>query len=142
MKRFLCCLICLLLMTSVNVAALADTLEEPHADPNTLILPVNHELPLTEEPVTVSVLFPRSNGHPDDLNDNWYVNNLAEKTGIRLEIIPVEESGWTEKKNLVLASGDYSEIFMGGLTWDDALVYGEPVSYTHLIPPSLRPKAA
>ena len=125
MKRILCCLLCLLLVCAAVPSAIAGMADEPHASSNTLILPVNEKMPLTDELLEVSVLFPRSNGHPDDLNNSWYVNHLADKTGIRLNIIPVEESGWTEKKNLVLASGDYSEIFMGGLTWDDALIYGE-----------------
>lgn len=124
MKRIWCLVLCLVLTTVMVASATADTTTEPHANADTLILPVNYEMPLTDTPVTVSVLFPKLLGH-GDLNDNWYVNHLAEKTGIRLDITPVEEAGWTEKKNLVLASGDYSEIFLGGLTWNDALIYGE-----------------
>ena len=124
MKRAFFAILCLILATAMGPIALADMADEPHANADTLILPINHELPLTDTTVTIEVLFPRSNGH-GDLNDNWYVNQLEEKTGIRLEIIPVEESGWTERKNLALASGDYPDVFIAGLTWDDALIYGE-----------------
>ncbi|MBR3872866.1 MAG: extracellular solute-binding protein [Clostridia bacterium] len=122
MKRILSCILSLLVLLTGIAPALAAG--EPHANPDTLVLPINHELPLTGEPVSIEVLFPRSNGH-GDLLDNWYVNQLEEKTGIRIVPVPVEESGWTEKKNLVLASGDYTDIFMAGLTWNDALIYGE-----------------
>lgn len=122
MKRTLSLVLCIALLLSMGVRALAE--EEPHANPDTLVLPVNQELPLTDETVEVTVMFPKLISH-GDLNDNWYVNQLEEKTGIRLVITPVEEAGWTERKNLALASGDYSEIFLAGLTWNDALVYGE-----------------
>ena len=53
----------------------------------------------------------------------WYLRKLEEKTGVKLEIQPIEESGWNEKVGLLFSSGDYGDIFLFGLSINDASQY-------------------
>jgi len=46
------------------------------------------------------------------LTDNEYVNFLEEKTGIRIQIESPGSSGYMDKLNILMASGDYPDAFM------------------------------
>lgn len=85
---------------------------------------VNKEgLPIVKEPITVRVMAPKSPLH-GDFNEMWAVDKIEELTGIRLVFETVEEAGWLEKKNLVLASGEYPDMFLTHITLNDAMIYG------------------
>lgn len=80
-------------------------------------------LPIVEEPLTLSVLYPRLTQH-GDFSDMWLLNEIQKETNIWLDVIPVETSAWPEKKNLAFASGDYGDIFLSGLSLSEAAQYG------------------
>jgi len=46
------------------------------------------------------------------LTDNEYVDFLQEKTGVRIQIESPGSSGYMEKLNILMASGDYPDAFM------------------------------
>ena len=81
------------------------------------------ELPLVNEPLTLTVKFPRQPNH-GDFDNMWFLKEVAEKTGITLKVEPIEATGWTERLSLDFASGDYSDIYLGGITFNDAGIYG------------------
>ncbi|WP_105616832.1 type 2 periplasmic-binding domain-containing protein [Vallitalea okinawensis] len=76
--------------------------------------------PIVNETITLDVIF---NSHPNtiELNEMPFFQELEKKTNIKLNVETIR-SGWTEKKNLVLASGDLPDIFFGeGLKDTDLL---------------------
>jgi putative aldouronate transport system substrate-binding protein len=83
-------------------------------------------LPIVKTPITISayaILAPWI----QDLKTNDATIELEKRTGIHLDLIvvPGEGSNVNEKRNLMLASGDYPEIFMsGGFNNADILQYG------------------
>jgi putative aldouronate transport system substrate-binding protein len=80
-------------------------------------------LPLVDEPVTLTVMYPRRPEH-GNFDDMWFIKEVEKLTGITLKVIPIETTGWDEKKNLAFASGDYSDIFLLGLSYNEASKYG------------------
>lgn len=80
--------------------------------------------PIVNEPITLEVMF---NSHPNtlELNEIPFFKELEKKTNIKLKVEAIR-SGWSEKKNLVLASGSLPDIFFGeGLTDTDLLTNKE-----------------
>ena len=80
--------------------------------------------PIVNEEITVTCLFPRSANQPTDFSDMYLVRTFREKLGINLKFDLVESSAFNERKALALASGDYSDIFFGGITAEDEAMYG------------------
>ncbi|WP_274365893.1 ABC transporter substrate-binding protein [Paenibacillus thermotolerans] len=81
--------------------------------------------PIVSEKITMSAFAPQS-ANIADLNTNWFTKYLEEKTNIHLEWQLVPQDGLQEKKQLLLASGDYPDIFMqGNLTKEEQLLYGQ-----------------
>ena len=112
-------LLTLLSPTSVLAQTEAENMAALNAD---LVLPTP-QLPLVDEPLTLTVTYPRNVKH-GDFENMWYIERLAEKTGITLEIQAIEESGWDEKVGLLFSSGDYGDIFLYGLSINEASQYG------------------
>ena len=54
----------------------------------------------------------------------WFLDEVEKQTGVHLEILGIENAGWTEKMNLSFASGDLPDIFLSGLSASDAAKYG------------------
>jgi putative aldouronate transport system substrate-binding protein len=80
-------------------------------------------LPIVNEPITVTVMYPRLPDHAD-FDSMWFVEELEKRTGIRLKIEAVESAGWEEKKSLAFATGDLPDIFLTGITSNDENLYG------------------
>lgn len=80
--------------------------------------------PLVEEPIAISVMFPRSANHAEDFSDIWWTQHVAELTGITFDFTLIESDVWEERKNLAFVSGDYPEMFFTGITSSDELTYG------------------
>jgi len=83
--------------------------------------------PIVKEKITLSAFIP----HEAIVSD--YVNNdatieLEKRTNIKINFIDVPTDGVAEKKRLLLASGDYPDIFMLGesqaFTNEDVMLYG------------------
>jgi putative aldouronate transport system substrate-binding protein len=70
--------------------------------------------PIVDEEMTISVLLPR-NPLVDDYQNNDFVNYTKEKTNIFMEIDSAPAGNdFDQKKNLLLASGDYPEVIIDG----------------------------
>ncbi len=82
------------------------------------------DLPLVDEPVTLTVMYPKTANH-GDLDDCFFLKAVAEKTGITLDIQSIDSNGWDEKLALSFASGDYGDIFLAGVSFSDAAIYGQ-----------------
>ena len=80
-------------------------------------------LPITSQPVTMRVLFPRRPWH-GDFEGMWFIEELKRRTNISLEFTLVDASGWEERKHLAFASGDYPDIFLDGIQKVDDMTYG------------------
>lgn len=110
MKRLLALLlICLMIPASI----VADT-EGFHPE----------GFPIMDEEIKVTCLFPRSASQPTDFSDMWLVRRFRDLMNIDVEYDLVEKSAFNERKALVLASGDYPDIFFGGITAEDEIMYG------------------
>lgn len=80
--------------------------------------------PLVDEPIEISVMFPRNANHAEDFSKIWWTQHVAELTGITFNFDLVEESVWEERKNLAFVSDNYPEVFFTGITSADELTYG------------------
>ena len=88
--------------------------------------PEELSLPLTDEPVTLS-MFVHTRVGVDDFENNEFTKWLEEQTGIDLEFVVSPEQSVEEKRNVLLTSGDYPDIFTGTTTMKSAQIkmYGD-----------------
>ena len=68
------------------------------------------EFPITSEPITLTVWI--EGGSDKDWTDNGWLKEVEEKTNIHAEIISSSSADALEKRNLLLASGDYPDVFL------------------------------
>lgn len=81
--------------------------------------------PLVGEKQEITIVAPDT-GYILDLNTNEFTKWLEEKTNIKVTYEQIPEESFTEKKNLMLATGNYPEAFMmGGFSKADEVTYGE-----------------
>ena len=81
-------------------------------------------LPIVEEMVTISAFVAQSSWI-SDMIDNESTKELEKRTNVHLDLQVVLDEAAAEKKSLLLASGDYPEIFFsGGFNKEDQLLYG------------------
>ena len=80
--------------------------------------------PIVEEKVVISA-FVEQGAQVEDLPTNEATMAMEEKTNIHLDMVVVPTDAVTEKKQLLLASGDYPEVFMSGnFSNEDLMKYG------------------
>lgn len=77
------------------------------------------ELPITEDPVTLSYFFGFEGStlnyiQGGTMNDHQVWNWLEENTGVTMELNVVDKTQETDQFNLMIASGDYADIFPAG----------------------------
>lgn len=81
--------------------------------------------PIVDEPITMTA-FIEPMPAVEDYQDNAFTEWLAEKTNIRLEVdAPLTDAA--QRRNLLLAAGDYPEIFMAGngiFSGEEQMLYG------------------
>ncbi|MDO4291921.1 MAG: extracellular solute-binding protein [Eubacteriales bacterium] len=82
------------------------------------------DMPLVDEPITLSVLYPKETLH-GNFEDMFYMKAVQELTNIELDVQAIEKQAWTEKVGLMFASGDYGDIFLAGINFTDAAAYGQ-----------------
>ena len=93
-NRLLALVLAIMLAVCLPVFALGETTEaDDMAALNAYLVLPTPQLPLVDEPMTLTVTYPRNVKH-GDFNTMWYLRKLEEKTGVKLEIQPIEESGW------------------------------------------------
>lgn len=80
--------------------------------------------PIVDEPVTLTFVI-RKNALAGDYNAMPVVKDYEAKTNIHIEWQGIPEEGFDEKKNLLFASNDLPDAFIGGgLTPYDEMTYG------------------
>lgn len=79
-------------------------------------------LPIVDEEITVKVLYDRNTRH-GDFDNFWFIDYVAEKTGIRLEFELVESSAWKENVSLAFAGDTYPDVFMHNLSKEQIAAY-------------------
>ena len=124
LRRTLATLLALVLCLSGTALAEELTEAEQLAEKVAGIVLPTPELPLVDEPMTISVKFSKTSDH-GDLNNCFYVQAVEKLTNIKLDIQSIDSNGWDEKLALDFVSGDYSEIYLSGVTFNDAAVYGQ-----------------
>lgn len=138
MKRKMSLVLIFMLVFSVLSAASAELSEYSQQIDLSVDYPVfwqsDISFPLVEEPIEVSVMFPRGASHAEDFSDIWWTKHVAELTGITFKFTLVESSAWEERKNLAFMSGDYPEVFFTGITQADELTYGYEGKLIDLLP--------
>ena len=83
-------------------------------------------MPIVEEPVTVSLMTRRANTAPEDWDQISAVEETQSITNIEVDWGLVGEEAVTERRNLLLTSGDYPEAFYRtGVPGGDIAKYGE-----------------
>ena len=82
------------------------------------------ELPLVDEPMTITVKYPKTSNH-GDFDNCFYLKAVEKLTNIKLDVQGIDANGWDEKLALDFVSGDYSEIYLNGVSFNDAAVYGQ-----------------
>ena len=97
MKKLVSLLICVMLLTTLCSAAIAD--------------------PLTTEPVTFKIAIGRQVlDLSDNFNEKLAAQNAEADTGIHIEWVELITDSSTERVNLMLASGDMPDAFVATLT--------------------------
>lgn len=112
MKKLVSLLLSLLLMAGLASAAVAVAQEDDlgygfHATGERIV----------DDEITIHVLYDRDTRH-GDFDKMWFIDYVAEKTGIRLEFELVESAAWTERVNIAFATGDYPDVFMHNFKGD------------------------
>ena len=80
--------------------------------------------PIVDERITMTAFIPISS-LVDDWQDNDFVRYLEEKTNVFLELETAPDGAEAmQKRNLLLASGDYPEIFITGFSKSEQQFYG------------------
>lgn len=69
--------------------------------------------PVTEEPVTMSMCMLRSASSAEDPNDLWFFRYYNEATNVIWEITEIDSAAWGDMKGVMMASGDYPDVFYG-----------------------------
>ncbi|MHA7966559.1 extracellular solute-binding protein [Paenibacillus sp. CAU 1782] len=80
--------------------------------------------PIVNEKITLRVMVPQ---YPEviDFSTNEFTKWFEERTNIHIEWDPVPSANATEKLNLVLASGDLPDVFLGmGIGYNTEAMYG------------------
>lgn len=80
--------------------------------------------PIVNEPITLRVLVGNSAASPADYNDLQIIQEIEQKTGIHIEWI-MAGSGLTEKRSVMLATGDLPDIILKDVTATELVTYGE-----------------
>jgi putative aldouronate transport system substrate-binding protein len=126
MKRSMIKTLSLILGATVCSTVLFGCTSKPKEVVNTA--PTNLNLtgyPVVKEPISIKAVAQISplNG---DYNNMAMLKALNDKTGVNVTYEGIAQSNWEEKKNLILASGNIPDIFIGGgLSDTDISKYGK-----------------
>ena len=90
-------------------------------------------LPIVDEEITIKVLYDRTTQH-GDFDNYWFIDYVAELTGIRLEFELVESAAWSERLAVAFASDSYPDIFLHGLSATQIAQYASEEYLVDLAP--------
>jgi len=80
-------------------------------------------LPVVNDTIQLRIPIIKAHYH-NDINEMVTIQSLEEKTNIDVEWEQVPSESWSERKNLMFASGEYPDAFFNGLTTQDVVNYG------------------
>lgn len=127
MKKLTCLLLTLAMLLSISTA-LATTGDEGLGYG---FNPTGERI--VDDEITVKVMYQRDTRH-GDFNNFWFIDYVAEKTGIRLEFELVEKAAWGERVSIAFATDDYPDVFMNGMTTTIINKYAEEGYLVNLEP--------
>lgn len=96
MKRIVSILLAMALLLSVGSVLAESVSEYSQSIDLSVDYPVFFQkditFPLVDEPMTISVMFPRNANHAEDFSNIWWTKHVAELTGITFDFTLVEDS--------------------------------------------------
>ena len=104
-------------------AVFANGGSDDKAGPSIAVNPAG-TFPIVDEKITMTAFLPTEPAAVDDYQDNDFTRYLEEKTNIYLELETAPFTEAVQKRNLLLASGDYPEIFIMGFSKFEQRFYG------------------
>jgi putative aldouronate transport system substrate-binding protein len=116
-----------LMMLLVACSSKTETVENEDPIESTKEVAINPvgELPIVDKTMTLRMFAPQ---YPtiEDMETNTYTKWLEEQTNIHIEWDLVPNEALNDRKQLMLASGDYPEVILhGNLTPDEQMRYGK-----------------
>jgi putative aldouronate transport system substrate-binding protein len=103
------------------------------------------QLPLVDGNVTMTAFFGALNQWVTSVEyaDNIFTKRITDETGVKFEFVAAQSSEVAQKRNVLLSSGDYPEIFFGDLGTNGVQYYAaqgilaaldqyEPLSYPNI----------
>lgn len=127
MKKLTCLLLTLAMLLSISTALAATGDEGLGYGFN----PTGERI--VDDEITVKVMYQRDTRH-GDFKNYWFIDYVAEKTGIRLEFELVEKAAWSERVSIAFATDDYPDVFMNGMTTTIINKYAEEGYLVNLEP--------
>ena len=88
--------------------------------------------PIVNERISFRVAFNANPMVPADLNTQYLSQKAERITNIRIDWISIPNAGWTERKNLMLATGDLPDIWDAQLNADDLTRYGRDGTFIRM----------
>ena len=83
------------------------------------------QFPIVEEKMTITAFLSAGDTLVEDYQNNDFVRYLEQKTNIQLDLdVSPAGADAAQKRNLLLASGDYPEIFVDGFGKAESQIYG------------------
>ena len=101
---------------------LAGGAEDEEAGPGPAVNPPG-TFPIVDEKISMTA-FIAASSFVDDYQDNDFTRYIEEKTNIHLELEIAPAAEALQKRNLLMASGDYPEIFITGFSKSEQQFYG------------------
>lgn len=126
-KKLVSTFMVLVILTSMTATGCATKTPKKEAIKNTTPIAYNEQgtFPIVKEKQEINIAAPDT-GYILDLNTNDFSKWFEEKTNIKVNYEQVPEESFTEKKNLMLATGNLPDAFMmGGFTKADEVTYGQ-----------------
>ena len=127
MKKLTCLLLTLAMLLSISTALAATGNEGLGYGFN----PTGERI--VDDEITVKVMYQRDTRH-GDFKNYWFIDYVAEKTGIRLEFELVEKAAWSERVSIAFATDDYPDVFMNGMSTTIINKYAEEGYLVNLEP--------
>jgi putative aldouronate transport system substrate-binding protein len=118
----------LLVLAIVFVSAFAFAGSQSESGSTGLVGTVNPggTFPIVDEPITMSAFAPLNmNVDTLSIERNVLTQYIAELTNVRLDFVEVPSGQANEKLNILLASGDYTDLIFRPLTKSSELLYGQ-----------------
>lgn len=123
MKKLLSLLLVLAML--LPVMAVADEKATDLAEAVSSISLPTPDLPLTTDPVTLTVMFQKASVNQTDFENMFQVKAIEQLTGITLDIEVIESAVWAEKLPLAIMGEEYGKIFLDGISFVDADSFGQ-----------------